>query len=89
MPEVILIDGLDITVLEIDVVVVAYQEGGNVVVTVRFVSVWVKEAYQPVHIVMLDYSHSEVVEEGLVAEKSSSAAKSNKKTYEKLITAIK
>jgi hypothetical protein len=72
--EVILIDGLDIRVLEIDVVVV-YQEGGNVVATVRFVSVWVKEAYQLVHIVMLDYSHSEVVEEGLVAEKSSPAAK--------------
>jgi len=67
--EVILIDGLDIRVLEIDVMVV-FQEAGNVVATVRFVSVWVKETYQPVHIVMLDYSHSEVVEEGLVAEKS-------------------
>ena len=87
MPEVILIDGLDITVLEIDVVVV-YQEGGNVVATVRFVSVWVKEAYQPVHIVMLDYSHSEVVEEGLVAEKLSSAAKSIKNN-DNLITANK
>jgi hypothetical protein len=36
----------------------------------------VKEAYQPVRIVTLDYSRSEVVEEVLVAEKSSTAAKS-------------
>lgn len=69
-----MINGLDVTALEIDVV--AYLEGANVVATVMCVSVWVKEAYQRVHIVMLDYSHSEVVEEGFVAEKSSQAAKS-------------
>ena len=73
---VILIDCLDITALELELDVMGCQEGGNVVATVMCVSVWVKEAYQPVHIVMLDYSRSEVVEEGLVVEKLSPAAKS-------------
>lgn len=59
---------MDILVLEIDVV--GYQqEGGTVVVTVMWVSVWAKEAH---HIAMLDYLRSGVIEEVLVAEETSS-----------------
>lgn len=58
---------LDILVLEIDAV--GYQEGGTVVVTVMWFSVWAKEAH---HNAMLDYLRSGVIEEVLVAEETSS-----------------